>query len=260
MAIDEQELRPDVVVHRHHGRQRGDVITALSINTIRALAIDAVEAAGSGHPGTPMALAPLGHLLFTRFLKQDPTDPDWPGLVVLRPADANETAAAWRTAVARLDGPTALALTRQKVPTLPAPPPGAVARGAYIRAHGDDIALVATGSEVHLAMAARDRLAEADIAARVVAMPSWELFDDQPAAYRDEVLPPWVPGLAVEAGRGQGWCRYTDDVVSIESFGASAPAPDLFEAYGLTADRVARRAQSLLERTGYHAIRSGGPT
>ncbi len=182
-----------------------------------------------------------------------------PGLVVLRPADANETAAAWRTALARLDGPTALALTRQKVPTLPEPPPGAVARGAYIRAHGDDIALVATGSEVHLAMAARDRLAESDVAARVVSMPSWELFDDQPAAYRDEVLPAWVPSLGVEAGRSQGWCRYTDDVVSIESFGASAPAADLIEAYGLTADRVAGRARSLLEPTGYRAIRSGGP-
>ena len=102
---------------------------------------------------------------------------------------------------------------------------------------GDDIALVATGSEVHLAMAARDRLAEADVAARVVSMPSWELFDDQPAAYRDEVLPPGVPRLGVEAGRGQGWCRYTDDVVSIESFGASAPAADLFEAFGLTPDQ-----------------------
>jgi transketolase len=181
-----------------------------------------------------------------------------PGLVVLRPADANETAAAWRTALARLDGPTALALTRQKVPTLPAPPPGAVARGAYILAHGGDIALVATGSEVHLAMAARDRLAQSDVAARVVSMPSWELFDDQPASYRDEVIPPWAPRLGVEAGRRQGWCRYTDDVVSIESFGASAPAPDLFEAYGLTPDCVARRALSLLDRTGYHETRPSG--
>jgi transketolase len=179
-----------------------------------------------------------------------------PGLVVLRPADANETAAAWRTALARRDGPTVLALTRQKVPALPVPPPGAVARGAYVRADGHDVVLVATGSEVHLALAARDRLASSGIGARVVSMPSWELFDGQPAPYRDDVLSPSLPRLGVEAGRGQGWCRYTDDVVSVETFGASAPAPDLFEAYGLTPDNVARLAQALIRRTGRRATRS----
>jgi transketolase len=171
-----------------------------------------------------------------------------PGLAVLRPADANETAAAWRVALARGGAPTVLVLTRQTVPTLPAPPPGAVARGAYVRADGGDIALVATGSEVHLALAARDRLAGSGFGARVVSMPSWELFDAQPASYRDDVLLPSVPRLGIEAGGGLGWCRYVDDIVSVESFGRSAPAPDLFELFGFTPEHVARRARPLIGR------------
>jgi transketolase len=187
---------------------------------------------------------PVEHLVALRAI---------PGLVVIRPADANETTAAWRTALARRDGPTALALTRQTVPALPAPPAGAVARGAYVRADGDDVVLVATGSEVHVALAARDRLAASGVGARAVSMPSWELFDDQPTGYRDDVLPSTMPRLAVEAGRGQGWCRYADDVVSLESFGASAPAPDLFELFGFTPGNVARRAEDLLRRVGHPA-------
>jgi transketolase len=187
---------------------------------------------------------PVEHLVALRAI---------PGLVVIRPADANETTAAWRTALARRDGPTALVLTRQTVPALPVPPAGAVARGAYVRADGDDVVLVATGSEVHVALAARDRLAASGVGARAVSMPSWELFDDQPTGYRDEVLPSTMPRLAVEAGRGQGWCRYADDVVSLESFGASAPAPDLLELFGFTPGNVARRAEDLLRRVGHPA-------
>lgn len=171
-----------------------------------------------------------------------------PGLVVMRPADAHETAAAWHLALTRTDGPTALALTRQKVPVLAPPPPGAVARGAYVRADGYDIVLVATGSEVHLALAARDRLAERNISARVVSMPSWELFQRQPSDYHDEVLLPPLPRLGIEAGRSQGWCLFTHDVLSVDSFGASAPAADLFEAFGFTPEQIALRAEALLER------------
>jgi transketolase len=171
-----------------------------------------------------------------------------PGLVVLRPADPNETAAAWEVALSRQDGPTALVLTRQRVPVLPPPGPGSVARGAYVRVDGTDVVIVATGSELHLGLTARDTLAAAGISARVVSMPSWELFDAQPLEDRDDVLPPGVPRLGVEAGRGLSWCRYTDDVVSVESFGASAPAADLFEHFGLTPENVARRAEALVAR------------
>lgn len=118
---------------------------------------------------------------------------------------------------------------------------------------GDDVVLVATGSEVHVALAARDRLAASGVGARAVSMPSWELFDDQPTGYRDDVLPTTMPHLAVEAGRRQGWCRSADDVVSLDSFGASAPAPDLFELFGFTPGNVARRAEDLLRRVGHPA-------
>ena len=171
-----------------------------------------------------------------------------PGLVVLRPADPNETAAAWAgrahpTRRADRAGPHPPA-----VPTLPPPAPGAVARGAYVRVDGSDVVIVATGSEVHLGLTARDTLAAAGISTRVVSMPSWELFDEQPSHYRDAVLPPGVPRLGVEAGRGLSWCHFTDDVVSVESFGASAPAADLFETFGLTPDHIAHRAEALIAR------------
>ncbi len=178
---------------------------------------------------------PVEHLLALRAI---------PDLVVVRPADANETAQAWGVALEQ-KGPSALVLTRQKIPVL-APPPEAVSRGAYVVAAGDDVALVATGSEVRLALAARDLLARSGIVARVVSMPSWELFAAQPASYRDEVLPATRPRLAVEAARGLGWCAFADAVVSLDRFGASAPADALFEAFGFTAANVAARAQELL--------------
>ena len=171
-----------------------------------------------------------------------------PDLVVLRPADANETAAAWRVALERRDGPTALVLTRQKVPVLPPPPPDGLARGAYVRADGDDVVLVATGSEVDLALDARDLLSALGISARVVSMPSWELFAAQPRTYRESVLPADRPRLAIEAGRSQGWCAFANDVVSLEHFGASAPAAVLFEAFGFTPEHVAARAMALVPR------------
>jgi transketolase len=173
-----------------------------------------------------------------------------PNLLVIRPADANETAQAWDVALARPDGPAALVLTRQKLPVLAKPPQDAVARGAHVIADGTDIVLVATGSEVHLALSARELLAASGTSARVVSMPSWELFASQPAGYREQVLPPGMPRLGVEAAGPFGWCAWADDVVSLDRFGASAPAQALFREFGFTPENVAARAQRLLTQRG----------
>ncbi len=182
-----------------------------------------------------------------------------PNLVVIRPADANETAEAWRVALQRADGPTALILTRQKVPVLDrsrlAPAEG-LARGAYVLAkeEGDrpDIILMASGSEVHLAVEARGRLAAEGIRARVVSFPSWELFEAQPAEYREQVLPSSVLArVAVEAAHPQGWERYVGpwgSTLGVERFGASAPYKVLAEQFNFTVDEVVRRAHLVLER------------
>ncbi len=177
-----------------------------------------------------------------------------PHLTVIRPADANETAQAWRIAMTHRDGPVALILTRQALPILE--PKGDVARGAYIltdaQADGmPDVILIASGSEVALALEARDKLAAKNVRARVVSVPSWELFEAQPQEYRDKVLPPKVAArVAIEAGVPQGWSRYVGtqgDVVAIENrFGASAPYKIVFEKYGFTAENVAARALKLL--------------
>ena len=179
-----------------------------------------------------------------------------PNLVIIRPADANETAAAWRVALERRDGPTGLALTRQKVPVLFETNREAaqtVARGAYVLADSSGIPgvlLIASGSEVHLALAARDVLAQRGIAVRVVSMPSWELFEAQPASYRDAVLPPQVTArLVIEAGVTQGWERYAGpagDVIGLEHFGASAPYKVLMDKFGFTAQAVVERVLRLL--------------
>jgi len=182
-----------------------------------------------------------------------------PGLVVLRPADARETAAAWRLAVARRDGPTALALTRQKLPVL-AETTGlageGVARGAYVlweSAPGSrpELLLLATGSEVPLALEAGRQLAAEGVAVRVVSMPSWELFAGQDDGYRRSVLPPGVGRrLALEAGSPLGWHRWVGErgeIVGIDGFGASAPAEALTGRYGFTVDAVVGRARILLQ-------------
>lgn len=167
-----------------------------------------------------------------------------PNLVVLRPADANETAAAWKIALDRLDGPTVLVLSRQKLPVLR--PGGVVERGAYVLEEGKDIVLVGTGSEVSLCLAARDVLAGRGVSARVVSMPSWELFRAQPRSYRDEILPAGVPRLAVEAASPLGWCEWADAAVTLDRFGASAPGEVLFQQFGFTAERVAEKARELV--------------
>ncbi|MFO7461451.1 MAG: transketolase [Desulfatiglandales bacterium] len=182
-----------------------------------------------------------------------------PGLVVLRPCDASETAAAWRFAVEKKNGPVALALTRQTVPVLDrnrfASAEG-LYRGAYILsdpADGDpDVILIGTGSEVHLAVAAAERLEEKGARPRVVSMPSWELFDIQPEDYRSRVLPDHIRArVAVEAGVPQGWHRYvgaSGEVIGINHFGASAPYQVLYERFGLTAERIVEKCLKLLDR------------
>lgn len=180
-----------------------------------------------------------------------------PGLIVIRPGDANETAVAWRVALEANDHPVALVLTRQNLPTLDrsqfAPAEG-LRRGAYILADTPngkpDVLLIASGSEVSLILAAKEQLQARKIQARVVSMPSWELFEAQPQTYRDKVLPPSIRArLAVEAGVAQGWCRYVGDqgdVLSIERFGASAPGDVMMREYGFTVENVCKRALVLL--------------
>jgi transketolase len=180
-----------------------------------------------------------------------------PNLLVVRPADASEVAVAWRVALESRMAPVALVLTRQSLPILDrrelAPADG-LARGAYVLADAPDARpeaiLIATGSEVALALEARKLLAAQGVSARVVSMPSWELFEAQPAEYRESVLPATVPArLAVEAGVAQGWDRYVGPaggVFGMTTFGASAPAKALFEEFGFTPANVAARALALL--------------
>ena len=176
-----------------------------------------------------------------------------PHLTVIRPADATETVAAWKVALEHRSGPVVLALSRQKLPIIDRSIYAAadgLARGAYVLADASlshvDLILIATGSEVHLALEARTVLEQRGIGTRVVSMPSWELFDAQPREYQEAVLPPQVTArLAIEAGVGQGWCRYVGqqgDVVSLERFGASAPYKVLLKEFGFTVDNVVQRA------------------
>jgi transketolase len=185
---------------------------------------------------------PIEHLAAVRAI---------PHLHVLRPADAKEVAGAWRHAIARTDGPTMLVLSRQNLPVLEGTDPDLVEQGAYVVSGDDvsdpDIVLVATGSEVSLAIAAAERLAERDVAAQVVSMPSWELFEEADDDVIDEVLPPDVPVLSVEAATSFGWSRWADDSVSIEEFGHSAPYQDVYEAFGFTPEAVAEAALDLLD-------------
>ncbi len=180
-----------------------------------------------------------------------------PGLLVLRPADANETAEAWRAAIEHTDGPTALVLTRQKLPILAETRERAregFPRGAYVLADppsgAPDVLLLASGSEVALALEAHRRLLDDGVATRVVSMPCWSRFDAQDAAYRESVLPANLPRrLALEAGVSIGWHKYVGpagDVLSQEGFGASAPLKDIQQAFGFTPEEAVRRVKALM--------------
>ncbi len=185
-----------------------------------------------------------------------------PNLWFIRPADANETVYAWKLALRREDGPVALSLTRQKVPTLDRSDLGAasgVEQGAYVLwESGDpDLILIATGSEVALALEAGRKLAaDNGNGVRVVSMPCWEVFEQQPESYREEVLPQDVPArLSVEAGVAQGWERWVGDQgdsLALDRFGASAPGATVMAELGYTVDNVVARATAVLERAKQH--------
>src|SRR6476469_5888137 len=181
-----------------------------------------------------------------------------PQLWFVRPADATETVGAWKVALEREDGPVALALSRQKLPTLEGTTREGVERGAYVlwesgEANGlPDLILIATGSEVHVALEAAQKLDGQGVHGRVVSMPCWELFESQPPDYRDDVLPPEAKArLSVEAGVALGWKQWVGDEgdsISIEHFGASAPGAVVLEKFGYTADNVVARALALRTR------------
>jgi transketolase len=170
-----------------------------------------------------------------------------PGLRLIRPADANETAGAWRVAIAST-GPTGLVLSRQGLPVLEGTAGAPVERGAYVLVDADepDLMLIGTGSEVTVCVEAAALLAQDGVTARVVSMPSWDLFAAQPDDYQDSVLPPAVPALAVEAAASFGWDRWADDSVSIDRFGASAPGSEVLTHLGYTPENVAERARQLI--------------
>jgi transketolase len=180
-----------------------------------------------------------------------------PNLTVLRPCDASETGEAWRFALTHKHGPVALVLTRQGVPALDRSvfaPAAGLKQGAYVLAEPakgkPDLLLIASGSEVHIAIEAAKKLGQKGISSRLVSMPSWELFDRQPESYRRDVVAPEIKArIAIEAGRTPGWWRYVGekgDVVGIDRFGASAPYKILYEKFGITADRVVEKALKLL--------------
>jgi len=177
-----------------------------------------------------------------------------PGLALVRPADANETAHAWRAAV-EADGPVGLILTRQDVPVLAETAAGAgagVEKGGYVLADptgAPQIVLVGTGSEVQHCLGAATTLAGMGVAARVVSLPCWEWFEDQPDSYRADVFPVGVPVLSIEAGSTFGWSRYADDSIGLDRFGASAPGAVAMEEFGFTAAHVVARAQALLAQS-----------
>jgi transketolase len=190
---------------------------------------------------------PIEHLMSLRAI---------PGLTVIRPADANETAVAWTTIIER-KGPIALVLTRQKLPILELnqyPIIHGVPRGAYILVDGEsrkpDIILIATGSEVHLALASREALKKKGVDARVVSMPSWELFEEQPPDYKGRVLPRTVPKLALEAGSTLGWSKYVGNegtVIGVDRFGASAPGEIVYSSLGFTTKNVVQHSIKMVE-------------
>ncbi|MHB9026276.1 MAG: transketolase [Armatimonadota bacterium] len=215
---------------------------------VRVVFIFTHDSIGLGEDGPTHQ--PIEHLMSLRAI---------PNLTVIRPAEATETAEAWRAALRKTDGPTLLALTRQNLPVFDQStyPSAESRRGGYTlwQAQGGtpDVILIGTGSEVHLALEAGKALAAEGINARVVSLPSWELFDAQPAEYRESVLPAAVRArVAVEAGTTFGWERYLGFegvAIGMQRFGASAPAEILYEQFGITAEHVVRAARGLVKRS-----------
>jgi transketolase len=212
---------------------------------IRVIYIFTHDSIGLGEDGPTHQ--PIEHLMNLRAV---------PNLTVIRPSDATETAEAWRVAFKKVDGPTVLVLTRQNLPVLDRteyPSAEGLARGGYVlweNGNAPDVILIGTGSEVHIALEAGKRLAGEGINTRVISLPSWELFDQQPVEYRESVLPRNVRArVAVEAGTKLGWEHYVGldgAVIGMESFGASAPMDVLYEKFGITVDSTVEQAKALL--------------
>jgi transketolase len=232
-------------------------IRLAALSEVQVIYVFTHDSVGLGEDGPTHQ--PVEHLAALRAI---------PHLAVIRPADNHEVREAWRMAILRRNAPTALALSRQKVPLIDrsrfASAEG-LRRGAYILAEAEAVArrlgrvqgdmtpqlvLIATGSEISLALEAREKLQEEGIATRVVSMPCWELFEDQPETYRDQVIPPSIPArLAIEAGVRQGWDRYVGakgDVICLDRFGASAPGDVALRELGFNVDNIRKRAKSLL--------------
>lgn len=218
-----------------------------AIMKIRPIMVFTHDSIGLGEDGTTHQ--PVEQLIGLRTV---------PNMTVIRPADANETAQAWRAAIKHTDGPVSIALTRQGVPIIDqnkhAKAEG-LEKGAYILSAVDgdpDIILIASGSEVHLILEAQEKLSEDGIKARVVSMPSWSLFENQETSYREQVFPKKLrKRLAVEAGSPVGWLKYvTDDgdVIGIDKFGESAPGDEIMEEYGFSVENVVKRAKALLSK------------
>jgi len=219
-------------------------IRLAALSEVQVIYVFTHDSIGLGEDGPTHQ--PIEHLAALRAI---------PHLFVIRPADSLEVSEAWRIAILRRHAPTALALTRQKVPVIDrnkfAKADG-LRRGAYVLADAPAprLILMATGSEVSLALDAWQKLQDEGVAARVVSMPCWELFEEQPQEYRDQVLPPSVGArLAVEAGVRQGWDRYVGpqgDVICLDRFGASAPGDVVLKNLGFNVDNVLQRARALI--------------
>jgi transketolase len=219
-------------------------IRLAALSEVQVIYVFTHDSVGLGEDGPTHQ--PIEHLAALRAI---------PHLFVIRPADPAETSEAWRIAILRRHAPTALALTRQKVPVIDrkryAKADG-LRRGAYVLADAEAprLILIATGSEVSLALEAREKLQAEGVPARVVSMPCWELFEEQSQEYRTEVLPPSVTArLAVEAGVREGWDRYVGpggDVICLDRFGGSAPGDVALRELGFNVDNVLKRARGLL--------------
>lgn len=217
-------------------------IRIAALSSIPTIFVFTHDSVGLGEDGPTHQ--PVEHLMALRAV---------PNLTVIRPADANEVAQAWRVAITRTTGPTALVLTRQAVPTLAIGPFVKLAQGAYVlKDFGENpqLILMASGSEVQLIYSAAQRLFAEGIETRVVSFPSWELFEEQDEAYRESVLPKHITArLAVEAGATLGWERYASEVIGLDHYGASAPYKVIFEEFGFTVENVLTRAKELVEKS-----------
>lgn len=218
-----------------------------AIMKIRQIMVFTHDSIGLGEDGTTHQ--PVEQLIGLRSV---------PNMTVIRPADANETAQAWRVAIKHKDGPVAIALTRQEIPVIDQKKytnANNLEKGAYILSDSEgepDIILIASGSEVHLILKAQEELKKNKIEARVVSMPSWNLFDKQTSDYKETVLPKNIrKRLAVEAGSSIGWMKYTTDdgdVIGIDKFGESAPGEEVLKEYGFSVENVVKKATALFSK------------